>query len=241
MSIKVQMFIKLPYVIKLAKDKDYHFSFEFDEFEIFNLSMRFNDVNNESIYNEDYPSNYCSNIVIEAIYKHCNYLDYKKEKIPFLKGSENQFKIKLPLKETEKIFNTINKRLEKIFNYLRNKTNMFWIDELPMKPIAYCFGEEIEFNFYSPNTEMSKNLRFTTKYTDYYMISESFKNINEVDDNIFNSFSEDKNDVEIYSLYLHKAEKSLYERKLNDFIIYSSISVESFIRRYINRIKPKMI
>lgn len=235
MSIKVKMFIKLPYIIKLNEGKDYKFSFTFDEFEMFDLIMINNEDNED---NEDYPLNSCSNIVIEAIYKECDYLDYKKRRISSVDKSINEYIIELPEREINNIFNVVNIRIQEILNYLRNKSNMFWIESFPVKPICYSFGNEIEFNFYSPNAKLSNNIKQTIKYTDYYITSNSLNEINSVKDDIFTNFNDNKNNVEMFSLYLNKAEKSLYERDFEDFIIYCSISVESFIRRYIGLLEP---
>ncbi|MBU3157729.1 hypothetical protein LL037_25635 (plasmid) [Clostridium estertheticum] len=147
--------------------------------------------------------------------------------------------IKLPLEEISSIFSSVNKRLEKILNYLRNKSNMFWIEAFPIKPISYCFGNEIEFNFYSPNAKLSSNVKRVIQYTDYYMLSNTFEKINYVNNDTFNDFNANNTEVQTYSLYLNKAEKSLYERCYEDFIIYCSISVESFIRRYIGKLEPE--
>ncbi|MFL0251162.1 hypothetical protein ACJDT4_12065 [Clostridium neuense] len=238
MSIKVEMFIKLPYIIKLNEEKDYRFSFQFNEFEMFDLEMRFNDENNEDIYKAEYPPCSCSNIRIEAIYKNCNYLDYEKRTTFRGDKNINEFIVELPFKETNNIFNVVNKKLEKILSYLRNKSNMFWIEQPPIRPISYCFGNEIEFNFYSPNTKLFKCVKEIKQYTDYYMISDSLEKISNVDNDIFNGFKDDGVE-EKFNLYLSKAEKSLYERSYEDFIIYCSIAVEAFIRRYIGKLEPK--
>lgn len=237
MSIKVEMVIKLPYIIKLDSPKDYTFSFEFDNFEMFNLEMRYNNKNNDDIYDKSFQVNSCNNIRIEAIYKGCDYLKYKKTRMPYTDKARNEFSVKLPPKEADKIFSAINEKFEKIINYLRNETNMFWIETIPISRIAYCLGKEIEYYFYSPNTKLNKNCRYTLKATNYYM-ERNFSEIKKVNDDIFEGFVEKVDHFDISKYYLNKAEKALHEDDYDDFIIYCSISVESFIKTYIGQLEP---
>ena len=231
------MFIKLPYIIRLDEEKDYKFQFQFEDFEMFCLEMRHNDDSDYDIYDENCSVNSCKNIRIEAIYKYCDYTKYKNHRIPYTNQDINEFTVELPPDEVRRIFNSVNKKLDEIINYLRKKTNMFWIEEIPVNLITYCFGREIEFNFYSPNARLSKVYRQTKKITNYYMESD-FEGVKEVNDNIFDSFDANENYYNTADYYLNKSEKSLYERNYEEFIIYCSISVESFIKNYIEKIKP---
>ncbi len=238
MSIKVQMFIKLPYILKLEESKDYLYSFTFEEFEMFKLELRFNDEEDEELYNTNYPDNSCSNIRVEAIYKNCNYLDYKLNRIPYADETINEYTVDIPFQKTKEIFGVINDKVNQILDYLRVKTNMFWIEDLPINPVGYYLGSEIEFRFYSPNARLTKSFKDIISYTDYYMISKKLNGISNVDSNIFEGFEINNEYSENYNIFLNKAEKVLYENKFEDFIIYCSISVESFIRRYIAKIEP---
>lgn len=234
MSIKVEMFVKLPYLIKLKEEKDYKFSFEFNEFNMFNLDIFYNDEENEEIFNENYPSNSSYNIHIEAIYKNIDYSIFKK--INFHGFDDGEYEIDLPEAQEKEIFEVINKKMEIILSYLRKKTNMFWIESVSIERIGFYNDNKIDFNFYSPNTKLIKNVKYVKSYSNDYRLN--YSDIIEVNDNIFNEFDSNKKYIEKYELYLNKAEKCLYEREYEDFIIYSSISVESFIRRYVSNIEP---
>lgn len=238
MSIKVEMFVKLPYIIKLKEDKDYIFTFKFDDFEMFCLEMRHNDESNDEIYDERYYGNSCENIRIEAIFNNLDYSIYNSDINPNRAIENQEYQINLPLKETRIVFNEVNKRLNQITSYLRNETNIFWIENIHINPIAYSFGTEIQFNFYSPNTRMLKLCKETRNYTEYYM-NDGYRGIKEVDEKVFDNLDTEGNYVSVPFDYLNKSQKSLYDRNYEDFIINCSISVESFIRGYIGQIEPE--
>lgn len=229
MGIKAKIFIKLPYIINLEEKKDYKFSFEFDEFDIFNLEIKFNSEEDEDIYEKDYPINSSKNIEIHALYINFNHLEYQVK---------NDGEIEIPQKQQNYIFNLISKKLTEILNYLKEETNMFWIEDININDSYYNEATKVEFNFYSPDTDLNKCIRKTYSISDYYMINNSIMDISSLNDNIFNEFIERK-EVEIYKNYLRKAQKSLYERDFENFIIYSAISVESYIENYIEKIRTE--
>lgn len=234
MSIKIEMFIELPYIIKLAEEKDYKFSLDFNDFDMFNLDIIYND-ENEEIYNESYPAKSSCNLRIEAIYKNIDYSIYEKTSLYSIPDN-GEYQVSLPKKQEEEIFNIINKKMEIILSYLRKKTNMFWIERILIERIGFYNDNKIDFNFYSPNTKLIKSVKLVKYYSNDYRLN--YSNIIDVNDNIFNDFDSNKKYIEKYELYLNKAEKCLYEREYDDFIIYSSIAVESFIRRYVSEIEP---
>ena len=204
MSIRVQMFIKLPYVIRLDEDKDYSFTFpNFKDFSEFELVFRFNDEDNEDYYNKDYPTNTCWNLGVEAVYKNIDHLDY-------LKYTKNN-RIDLPEEEMDEVFQAVGRQLNNILSFLRVKSKMFWVENLPVQLVAYSSNSEIEFCFYTPETKTRKQIRFTTKYTDYYMIEKNHGNIKDINNSFFDDFRYKNYNSDKSILYLNKAEKSLFE------------------------------
>ncbi|KNF07835.1 hypothetical protein CLPU_11c00030 [Gottschalkia purinilytica] len=249
MSIKIELFLELPYIIKLKEDKDYIFSFNFDDFEIYNLKIIHNNYSGDEIYNEKNPENSSSHLQIEAVYKHCNYKNYdiefkeytlfnNKDDLDGIKVKE-EYIVKLPKTEQIKVFNAVNIRLNQILNFLNEKSNMFWIKPIPINPISECIGNGIEFNFYSPECDLSSNFKETIRYNDHYMTDIKFKKVTEVNDEFFNSFNVTNEINKKYVIYLNKARIALFEADYEDFIIYCSISVEAFIRQYICELAPE--
>ncbi|HAT4250462.1 hypothetical protein [Clostridium perfringens] len=227
MGIKIEMFIKLPYILRLEEEKNYIFNFNFSEFEIFQVEMIFNE------YNDDISESISENIRIEAIYNEFAYDEYEYRH--HTKGKI----VELPLEKEKFLFQIIDKKLQEIFDFMRNKTKMFWIDNVPIHPISYCYGREIKYGFYSPDTNLVKSIQYTKCITDYYMKSGRMKNIEEINENTFNDFNYKYEYIDIATKYINKAEKALYERNYNDFIIYCGIATEAFIRKYIDSIAPK--
>lgn len=197
--------------------------------------MIHNDGSNEKIYDDRFGENSCKNMRIEAIYKDCDYSKYIKKRRLYI--NKDEFQVELPPEEADKIFNAINKKFEKIISYLRNETNMFWMETIPISRIAYCLGKEIEHYFYSPNTELRKGCKITQTVSNYYM-EEDYAEIKKVNDDIFEGFVEKVDHFDISKYYLNKAEKALHEDDYDNFIIYCSISVESFIKIYIGKLEP---
>ncbi|MER0279670.1 hypothetical protein ABRY18_05670 [Clostridioides difficile] len=236
MSIKVKVWAKLPYIIKLEEEKDYEFSFLFDDFDLFKLNMRFNDENDFLIYNNEYPGNVCQHIELEVIYKYVDYTKYKTTKC--ISSDDNYFVVEVPLDKTTEIFGCMNKRLNEILNFLREKSNMFWIDEFNLTHINYHSENEVRFNFYSPNVNLSSVINSFIECTDYYMISKNFKT-NNVGEDTFKNFDSNKIKMNVFNEYIDKAEKALYEYNYENFIMYCGISVESFIKQHTYKLANK--
>ncbi|WP_165476920.1 hypothetical protein, partial [Clostridioides difficile] len=172
-------------------------------------------------------------IELEVIYKYVDYTKYKTTKC--INSNDNYFEVEVPLDKTTEIFGCMNKRLNEILNFLREKSNMFWIDEFNLTHINYHSENEVRFNFYSPNVNPSSVVTSFIEHTDYYMISKNFKT-NNVGEDTFKNFDSNKIKMKVFNEYIDKAEKALYEYNYENFIIYCSISVESFIIQYIDEI-----
>lgn len=240
MSIKVEMFIQLPYVINLKEEKNYKFNFKFDDFQIFLLEFRFNDESEDDIYDENYPNDQCKNIRVEAVYSDCDYLAYEREKSLYnSENNEDAFAINLPLEETKKIFKSINNRVNQILAFLCQKSNMFWIEAISIKSISTRYDNAVKFNFYSPNTVLRPSFKVLRTYSTDYMVSGDIEVINRVDDDLFKTFNIGDHVLETYKVHLNKAKKSMYEENYEEFLIYCAISTESFIKEYITKLEPK--
>lgn len=240
MSIKVEMFIQLPYVINLKEGKNYKFKFNFDEFQEFLLEFRFNDESENDIYDENYQNDQSKNIRVEAVYSDCNYLNYEREKSLYnSENNENAFIINLPLEETNKIFKNINNRVNQILSFLCKKSNMFWIEAISIKSISTHYDNAVKFNFYSPNTILRSSFKKLRAYSKDYMVSGDIEVINRVNDDLFKTFDIKDSVLDTYNIYLNKAKKSMYEENYEEFLIYCAISTESFIKEYITKLEPK--
>lgn len=233
MGIKLRMYIELPYAIQLDSKKNYSFDFNFTKFEAFSIEFICNIDGTEEGYNPNFSEDFCLRMKIIAVFKELEYNNYPCERIPYADTSINEYLVELPKRETKLVFSEVNKAMSKIFSYVRKRTGMFWVDNIPIIPINFLHNTIICYSFYSTNARLSDGFVHTISHSSLFMETNEVEKIRE---STFDDFELYSADPPQYEKYLDKAKISLYESAYEDFIIYLSIAVEAFIREYIGKL-----
>ncbi len=236
MPIKVEMYISLPYYLVLEDECDFDICLQVDDFELFKFELLWNDEDDTGIFSEGIPGNYSSRIRVEAIYKHVSHERYPKEEGCLIDEGIEHYEINLPMKETKKVFTAVGNVINDVLQYISEKTGMFWVENVSVTPVSLAHDMIINYNFYSPNTRLSRNMIKVKRLTDFYIFDKSITKIN---DNTFEGYVIGTNRRHKYEKYLNKAKRCLYESNFEDAIVYGSIAAESFIRFYIGNIEPE--
>lgn len=235
MSIKLVCEINLPYSIKLAEEENYVFKFDMHEFDFFEIVFLFNNPDDSDLYIDVLPDKYCKNIKVTAILREYNASDY-----PII-HDHGLHRVELPEDIENEIFLKVNKKINEILKYIKIKTNMFWIENLPLNPISNGLGVGTTFMFYTANTKLRRTFKERRRFCDDFMIHANFDDVKRLDSSIFDEFDEDNlpNIYTYYNKFIYKAKLFLFEAQYEDFIINLAIACESFIRHYIYNIKPE--
>ncbi|MFF0828700.1 hypothetical protein ACFYU8_18155 [Brevibacillus sp. NPDC003359] len=236
MSIKMQCRIKLPYVIRLKEPKDYEEMFSFPEFELFKLTLLFNDVKYESIYNDDHAIESCKNIQIEVITPDYDYKKYSVGTI-IINSEEVEYNVDdVPDQVEVDIMCKIALRLNEILDYIKESTKMFWITDIPINPVSEMIGEFTSFYFYAPTANPRREMTYQITTMDNYMESGVGKIASgKVYDNLLPGFHQFQPDNYRLSIqFIEKALHGLYSGSFYDAIIFAAIAQESFITKYID-------
>lgn len=220
LSLKVLCRIKLPYLIKIQDIKEYSLKLpECEHFSDFKIIFLPNIKESNYFYNPEYGDDVCDNIEIQTI-----------AKVPNLKTSENQL---LTLEDRIIILDKIRKKVNEILRYLQYKTKMFWIKELKIDPLSGLIGMRTEFLFLHANQETNENMSWTCLINNS-MSDIDQDNIKPVNDEMLKSFCNTYLVKPIWKDYFNKAHQSIYECQYENFIIYSAICAESFIKSTIH-------
>jgi hypothetical protein len=244
MSIKAELIVHLPYIIRIKEEENLNFNFDFDKFEMFHIEFIHNEADEDGLFGVPLDESHCCKIRVEVIYKNCDYKKFKVEKKKCLcngePSNEDFYVTHVPKKTTNEIMQCVAIELNHILFYLSYKTHMFWIEPISVNPLSGCLGVATEICFFVPQAKPFQSVRAYFQYSDYYMTKNNLVQTDELCCDTFKSINtECFNEYNFYYEYLNKAKKAIYEAHYADVIIFSSIAVESFIKYFINSIRPE--
>lgn len=230
MDLKVEMDIKLPYIVRLSKAKDYTFHLEIPQTAYFILELKHNNEKKDT-YDERFSTNICKVIRIEVVLKNIDVQPIESSKYFKSQDNEQAFVYVFSPKDKHKIFDVVRQKLNIVLSYLRKETNMFWIDEIKTLPISFSNDTSVEYQIYSPNAYLSKSLRFTYSEDGDYMLYTSSPDMNSVTEDTFIHFN-GSYQSQLYELFLDRAQTALFSRNLEEFLIYAAIVIDSYIEYF---------
>lgn len=243
MSIKIQCRLRLPYIIRLKEEKDYEREFSFTEFEFFKMTLLFNDPSYEDIYLAEFDRKSCQFIQLEVISSKYNYQDYKVNKVKKIisgKTIHEEFDVeKVPETVEFEIMRDISPKVNQIIKFIREKSSMFWLENISINPTSNMLGVFTAYYFYAPTARIDRVMKRTITTVDNYMESDSGVGGSKIFDHFFDNFEtfeEDKYSISYQ--FLDKAKSSLYDLKINEAIVFAAIAQESFISKYIEDNSP---
>lgn len=239
MSIKFQCRLRLPYIIRLREAKDYEFEFEFTDFSLFKLTLLFNDSLNAAIFLENYEEKSCQFIQLEVITNEFDYQDYDVRYITIKRAgmlSRVEHAVKnVPEEVQTAIMKKISPRVNQIIKFIREKSTMFWLEDISINPTSNKLELFTTYYFYAPTAILDKNMNFSLTLTDNFMESRSNVDCSKVFDDFFDDFKiYKKSKYSISYQFLDRAKSSLHASRIYEAIIFAAIAEESFITKYIN-------
>ena len=229
MPLKVLCRIKLPYMMRLRDSEIYNANLESCEnFNSFIVNFHPNiDSNDAGFYIPELPGNTCSFVEIECVLKIFNHNNY-----PIIPTAiYNTYE--LPYNDRMEIFLIIRNKLSKLLKKLEYYTKMFWIEEVPINPISGIIGTRTDFSFLHPDENITFSSRIWSSVLDNFMIDLENEKIKPIDQEILHDINYLTVVNSIWSDYLNKANKALYESEYESFIIYCAIAAESFIKQMV--------
>lgn len=226
MSLKVLCRIKLPYIIRLQKSKTYTVSLdECPEFSMFNISFYPNGEVLGVERDREYDDDVCTFLEVEAVIKKFDYNSYKAA------PDVDYTLYDVPNDDRSSIFEIVKERLNDFLKYLQNTSNMFWIEGLSINPISGVIGIGTEFSFLKPDQIVYPSTRYWVAVRDNYMVGVNSNTIKPISDELLERYNTSYLVNQIWSDYLLKACKAMYQSEYENFIIYCAISAESFIKQ----------
>ncbi|GEN46740.1 hypothetical protein [Alkalibacillus haloalkaliphilus] len=227
MGLKVVTRIKLPYIIRMKESKEITSRLSPTEhFSKFEITFYPNCQDYEP-YNADYPNNNCLFIDVEAVTEIFSFEDYNHKVINHISIYE------LPDDDRKLIFGLLRERLNTYLEALNIKTKMFWVEGLSMNPLSKNIGIKSQFIFLHPNQSMNTSFRAWYEYWDNYQteLETGSKQITPIDGSIVDECDNLVIVGSPWMEFVNKAKVALFESEFNDFIIYSSIAAEAFIKQ----------
>lgn len=231
MDLKIEIDIKLSYIIRLLEAKDYTFNLEFSRTAYFILDLKHNNEEDVDSYNEQFDNNVCQFIRIEVILQNIDVKPIKISKYFKSQDNETAFTYEFAPKDKTKIFDEVKQMLNKVLSYLRKETNMFWIDEIKTLPITFSNSMNVEYMIYSPNAYLNKDIKYCRSEDGNYMRYISSPDMTPVTDFTFTNFNE-RYQSQLYEIFLDRALTALFSRNLEEFLIYGAIVIDSYIEHF---------
>lgn len=207
------------------------------------MTLLFNDPDYENIYLDDFEENSCQFIQLEIITSKFNYNDYNVNKrtkiVDKNKITEDYDVDEVPEAVEFEIMQDIAPRVNEIIKYIREKSKMFWLDNISINPTSKMLGVFTDYYFYAPDAVLDKCMKRTITTIDNYMESDSGVGGSKIYDSFFDEF--DTYEEDKYSIsyqFMDKAKSALYDLRINEAIIFAAIAQESFITKYIEDNSP---
>lgn len=231
MGMKLVARIRLPYVIRLEKHEKIYVQLPEDkEFSYCKVSFL-------PTFREKDETSVCDCIEVEAILNNYDHTKYPKNKA--IQHNDSSIRVlemcEVSDEETAEIFKVVRSKLNKLFLYVNQATGMFWVEDIPLNPISSVISTRSDFRFSHP--ENTVEMESWKTIFDDFMVDLSLDDIKVLNNNLLKKYKDTESSI--WTTYINKAHKSIYLSEYEDFIIYSAIAAESFIKQLVNNSASK--
>lgn len=138
------------------------------------------------------------------------------------------------------IMKEISPRVNQIIKFIREKSKMFWLEDVSINPTSDMLGVFTMYYFYAPTAKLDKYMKHSITTIDNYMESDSGVGGSKIYDSFFDDFETFvKSKYSTSFQFLDKAKASLYDLRIYEAIIFAAIAEESFITKYIEDNAPQ--
>lgn len=229
MGLRILSRIKLPYIIRMKESEIIKTQLPATkEFSEFKVTLFPNRETNDELYNPQYSDNNSFYIEVEALTELYSHEKYENS------GSSLYSIYNVPEDDQIIIFKMLKDRLNEFLYFLSEMTQMFWIEELTLNPISGAISKRTDFVFLHPNLKIDGNSRLWNTYNDDYQTDLRLMPVKSLSKEIVDEFGETYIIRDVWTEYRNKAKRALFSSEYIDFITYSAIEAESFIKKTVN-------